>query len=130
MAQSAAKLVVRSWPPGDVLEGEAPRRWRDGLSAIPFEPLDFLARLATLVPRPHLLTQHGVVAPAAKWRELIVARSPSSADGAHGEERHAPNSDTPPKAKARQPKRRTRSTGPELMQRAFSIDVLTCPNCG
>jgi len=28
------------------------RRWRDGTSAIVFEPLDFLARLAALVPRP------------------------------------------------------------------------------
>jgi len=49
-------------------------------------PLDFLARLAALVPRPcaHLLTYHGVLAPAAKWRELILPRPPSSADGAHG----------------------------------------------
>jgi len=45
------------------------RRWRNGTSAIAFEPLDFLARLAALVPRPraHLLTCHGVLAPAAVW---------------------------------------------------------------
>jgi hypothetical protein len=33
------------------------RRWRDGTSAVVIEPLDFIARLAALVPRPraHLL---------------------------------------------------------------------------
>ncbi|GEM_PF-1505766 len=76
------------------------------------------------------MTYHGVLAPAAKWRELIVPRSPSSADGTHGEERHGPNSDTAPTANARQPTRATRSTGPELMLRASSIDVLNCPHCG
>jgi len=112
------------------------RRWRDGTSAIQFEPLDFLARLAALVPRPraHLLTYHGVLAPAAKWREFIVPRSPSSADGAqgdlHGEQPLQPNYESPPTANARPPKRRTRSTWAELMLRAFSIDVLTCPHCG
>jgi len=33
-------------------------------------------------------------------------------------------------ANARQPKRRTRSTEPELVLRAFSIDVSTCSLCG
>jgi len=58
------------------------RRWRDDTSAIVLEPLDFLARLAALVPRPraHLLTYHGVLAPAAQWRELSVPRSRNSAD--------------------------------------------------
>ncbi|MBK7641772.1 MAG: transposase [Planctomycetes bacterium] len=50
------------------------RHWRDGTSAIAFEPLDFIARLAALVPRPraHLLTYHGILAPAAEWRDLVV----------------------------------------------------------
>jgi len=62
------------------------RRWRDGTSAIAFEPLDFLARLAALVPRPraHLLTYHGVLAPAAAWREFIVPRSSATANCTHG----------------------------------------------
>ena len=44
------------------------RHWKDGTRAVVFEPLDFLARLAALVPRPrvHLLTYHGVLAPAAE----------------------------------------------------------------
>jgi hypothetical protein len=70
--------------------------WRDGTSAIAFEPLDFIARRAALVPRPraHLLTYLGVLAPAADWRDCIVPRKgrltrkatcavPSTAAGIH-----------------------------------------------
>jgi hypothetical protein len=47
------------------------RHWKDGTRAVVFEPLDFIARLAALVPRPssHPLTYHGVLAPAAEWRD-------------------------------------------------------------
>ena len=50
------------------------RHWKDGTSAVVFDPLDFIARLAALVPRPraHQLTYHGVLTPAAEWRDLIV----------------------------------------------------------
>ncbi len=44
------------------------RHWRDGTAAVAFDPLTFIERLAALVPRPrcHLLTYHGVLAPAAQ----------------------------------------------------------------
>jgi len=79
------------------------RRWRDGTSAIQFEPFDFLARLAALVARPpaHLLTYHGVPAPAAIWRELIVPRPPSSPSGTFGEQPHEPSSQSAPSPNAR-----------------------------
>lgn len=71
------------------------RHWRDGTSAIGFDPLDFLSRLAAesasrrspgssrcasrtgaYLPRPraHHLTYHGMLAPAAEWRDLVVPR--------------------------------------------------------
>lgn len=52
--------------------------FRDGTTEFLFEPLDFLARLATLVPRPgsHLIRYHGVRAPNALHRRLVVATSP------------------------------------------------------
>ena len=39
-----------------------------------FEPQDFLAKLAALVPAPrvHLVRFHGVLGPAAAWRSLII----------------------------------------------------------
>ena len=56
------------------------RHWKDGTRAVVFQPLDFIARLAALVPRPktHLLTYHGVLAPAAEWRDWIVPARPRS----------------------------------------------------
>jgi hypothetical protein len=48
--------------------------YRDGTTHVMFEPLDFLSRLAALVPAPRVnLTRfHGVFAPHHRWRALIV----------------------------------------------------------
>jgi hypothetical protein len=50
------------------------RKWRDGTTHVVFDPLTFIERLAALVPRPRdkLLTYHGVLAPAAAWRDDVV----------------------------------------------------------
>ena len=50
--------------------------FRDGSTHVLLEPLDFMARLAALVPRPRLnLTRfHGVFAPNYKHRARIVPR--------------------------------------------------------
>lgn len=49
--------------------------WRDGTSHLVFEPLDFLARLAALTPRPrvNLIFYHGVLAPNARQRGAVVS---------------------------------------------------------
>ena len=48
--------------------------YRDGTSHIVMSPLEFMQRLAALVPRPrlHLIRFHGVLAPHAKLRPAIV----------------------------------------------------------
>ncbi len=53
---------------------ELRRAWRDGTTHFVFDPLTFIERLAALVPRPgvHLVTYHGVLAPASTWRDMIV----------------------------------------------------------
>jgi hypothetical protein len=50
--------------------------FRDGSTHVVLEPLDFIARLAALVPRPRLnLTRfHGVFAPNFKHRSRIAPR--------------------------------------------------------
>jgi hypothetical protein len=76
------------------------------------EPLDFIARLAALVPRPRLnLTRfHGIFAPNFKHRGRIVPRrSPGWID-----------SDNP----------RAPMTWMQRLKRVFAIDIETCPNCG
>jgi len=54
------------------------RPWRDGTAGMGFEPVDFLAKLATLVPPPrmHLLRFHGVYAPSASLRPQVVPPLP------------------------------------------------------
>ena len=100
------------------------RHWKDGTRAVVFDPLDFIARLAALVPRPrtHLLTYHGVLAPAAEWRDWIVPAEPR------------PARRDPSQALAEQALRpdhaRKRATWAELLKRVFEIDVLLCPWCG
>ena len=46
--------------------------WRDGTTHLVMSPLEFIQRVAALVPRPrlHLIRLHGVLAPNAKLRAL------------------------------------------------------------
>jgi hypothetical protein len=48
--------------------------WRDGTTHLMMSPLEFMQRLAALVPRPrlHLIRFHGVLAPNARLRPLVV----------------------------------------------------------
>jgi hypothetical protein len=48
--------------------------WRDGTTHLVMSPLEFMQRVVALVPRPrlHLIRFHGVLAPNAKLRALVV----------------------------------------------------------
>ena len=48
--------------------------WRDATTHRVMSPLEFMQRLAALVPRPrlHLIRLHGVLAPNAKLRAQVV----------------------------------------------------------
>ena len=65
--------------------------YRDGTTHLVMSPLEFMQRLAALVPRPrlHLIRFHGVLAPHAKLRAAIVPIPAQTAhagdcDHAHG----------------------------------------------
>jgi cytosine/adenosine deaminase-related metal-dependent hydrolase len=49
--------------------------WSDGTTALCFEPIALLERLAALTPRPriNLVLHHGVLAPHSRWRARAVA---------------------------------------------------------
>jgi hypothetical protein len=68
------------------------------------------------VPRPrcHLLTYHGLLAPAAAWRDDVVPGGRDSA-ARHGAAIHSAS---------------RRATWAELLQRVFAFRLLTCPHCG
>ena len=48
--------------------------YRDGTTQVAFEPLDFKARLAALVPKPRVnfTRYHGILAPNHRWRGLVT----------------------------------------------------------
>jgi hypothetical protein len=52
---------------------------RDGTTDVVFDPVEFLGRLAVLVPRPriNLILYHGVLGRRAAWRSDVVRRTPS-----------------------------------------------------
>ncbi|WP_088281862.1 transposase [Ideonella sp. A 288] len=67
--------------------------WRDGTTHLVMSPLEFIQRLAALVPRPrlHLIRFHGVLAPnakptAARWASARIAASAAS-DGTRANSR-------------------------------------------
>jgi hypothetical protein len=73
-----------------VLQLKSP--YKDGTTHIVMEPLEFMERLAALVPRPrlHLIRFHGVLAPNAKLRSQIVPAPPerpaeTSSEGARAQ---------------------------------------------
>jgi hypothetical protein len=62
-----------------VLQLKSP--YKDGTTHIVMEPLEFMQRLAALVPRPrlHPIRFHGVLAPNAKLRSEIIPTPPEPA---------------------------------------------------
>ena len=71
-----------------VLQLKSP--YKDGTTHIVMEPLEFMERLAALVPRPrlHLIRFHGVLAPNAKLRSKIVPAPASPATESPSEDAH------------------------------------------
>jgi hypothetical protein len=109
-------------------------RWRDGTSHVIFEPLEFLGKLAALVPPPrfHLVRYHGVLAPAAAWRPLIIPQTEGEAAPSHP---GCSAGDTPHQKETVNPKAKGRSrprnyAWAELLRRVFSTDILVCDRCG
>jgi hypothetical protein len=89
-------------PDGRVVYG-LKRHWRDGTSAVSFDPLTFIERLAALVPPPraHQLTYQGVLAPASAWRAPSVLPKCTTAPAATSLAALDPASSTAPSTCAR-----------------------------
>ena len=87
----------------------------NGTTHVVFTPLEFMARLASLVPPPwlNLTHYHGVFAPNHKLRSEIVKPRPKKQ-----QEGNKPLSDS------------FRLTWAERLKRVFNIDVETCSKCG
>ena len=94
--------------------------YSDGTTHVIFEPLDFISKLASLVPKPRVnLTRfHGVFAPNSKHRILVTpARRGKGGQKAIGQDKMPEE-------------RRTAMTWAHRLKRVFNIDVDRCAHCG
>ena len=97
--------------------------YRDGTTHVIFEPLDFIARLAALVPKPRVnLTRfHGVFAPNSKHRSLVTKAGRGKGN------KVKPTSETQDQTQA---ERHAAMTWAQRLKRVFNIDIETCRECG
>jgi hypothetical protein len=101
--------------------------YRDGTTHVIFQPLDFLARLAALVPRPrvNLIRYYGVFAPNSRFRARVTpAGRGKGSTAAGGGVTDAGNERAEDATPAQ------RMTWAQRLRRVFRIDVETCPRCG
>ena len=97
--------------------------WRNGTTHVIFEPLDFISRLVSLVPRPRVnLTRfHGVFAPNSKYRARVTPAKRGKGKTAK----------TPKGAPDQTPaEKRASITWAKRLKRVFYIDIETCGECG
>ncbi len=115
------------------------RRYRDGSTHVVLDPLELIERLAALVPRPrvNLTTYHGILAPAASYRDRVVPGWQEEPEGGESEAAGCAPEDSgggePAGAageKSSLPEVRRGYRWAEMMQRVFAVDVLECGHCG
>jgi len=97
--------------------------YSDGTTHVIFEPLDFIARLVALVPKPRVnLTRfHGVFAPNSKHRGLITPAKRGK--GRKGKV-------LPQTQKTSPLERPIAMSWARRLKRVFEIDIETCSKCG
>jgi hypothetical protein len=95
--------------------------YRDGTTQVAFDPVDFIARLAALVPKPrvNLTRYHGVLAPNHRWRgEITPARRGKCIKSISNAEVRTPA------------EQHTAMTWAQRLKRVFNIDIEVCSRCG
>jgi hypothetical protein len=97
--------------------------YRNGTTQVIFEPEDFIARLAALVPKPraHLTRYHGVFAPASPDRARVVPTPRRRAATANQAKEYGDASAT---------ERQRPLTWAQRLKRVFAIDIEVCRRCG
>ncbi|MBX3701372.1 MAG: transposase [Dokdonella sp.] len=102
--------------------------WRNGTTHVEWDPVDFIAKLAALVPPPraHLTRFHGVFAPNAALRAQLTpsGRGKRPATDAAPVEVSANEEPRGPE------EQRRAMTWAQRLKRVFSIDVTPCVHCG
>ena len=101
--------------------------WRDGTTHLVMSPLEFMQRLAALVPRPrlHLIRFHGLLAPSSTTSAKL--RAPVVPQEAEAPAQAVPPADCEGNCAHHRP---VRLSWAKLLKRVFEIDLEHCPNCG
>jgi len=99
-----------------------------GQTVLVLEPVEFLRRLAALVPPPrtNLVRFFGVFAANARLRKHVVPKPPPQPHPAPVTPPSPAASPAPPSA----PAPRHRLPWAQLLQKTFLVDLLTCDKCG
>ena len=129
------------------------KRWKDGTTHVAMTPQVLMERLCALVPRPkkHLVTYHGVLAPAASIRPWVVPKV-AEGDGVRCQHELVEQNDagrvieqqavdeaavrgmlrrrSVPHAPGKRRRGGRRYTWAELLRRVYLIEVLVCAHCG
>jgi len=94
--------------------------YSNGTTHVLFEPLDFIARLVALVPKPrvNLTRYHGIFAPNSKYRALVTPAKRGKGKKGIAAQRQPPA------------ERRASMTWAQRLKRVFNIDIETCSECG
>ena len=97
------------------------KRWSDGTTALLFEPVELLARLAAMLPKPgsNAISYHGVIGARAAWRREVVPSSPLTVS--LGKLDKAQNSVVA---------RPWAYAWADLLWRLYSVNPWNCPQCG
>jgi hypothetical protein len=112
-----------SFTQGGNIRYELKTPYRDGTTHVIFEPLDFIARLAALIPPPrvNLTRYHGVFAPNSPHRALVTP----------GKRGKGNQSQHPDEAEPSTPfERRAAMSWAQRLKRVFNIDIEVCRQCG
>jgi len=116
-------------PSGDIIL-KLKTKYSDGTSHLLFSGLEFVEKLAALVPPPriHLARYFGCLAPHAKIRSQIVPQKPDSVHETAAEGRQE---DAELQTPIEKPAKLTRRIPwVELLARVFAIDMKHCVQCG
>ena len=116
IAEKRLSLTTQGW-----VRYQLKSPYRDGTTHVVLEPLDFIARLAALVPSPrvNLTRYHGVFAPNSPQRGEVTP-------GKRGRRAGVQSTD---EAKA-EVERRAAMTWAQRLRWVFKIDIMTCEVCG
>ncbi len=119
------RLTVRA---DGQIQYELKHPFRNGTTHILFSPLDFLSKLAALVPKPrhNLVRYHGIFAPNSKIRQLIVPKRNRPIEKVKkGNDKHDPAAELAILGELYAP-----LTWAQRLKRIFNIDIASCPLCG